>query len=306
MIKNILIKQMNGISLKKISVILAFVFALSISSTHIVCANMAAPKEADVGSTITFEKNDTISVLSEVLDITVDKEKAYIVAKYNMKNTTDQSISTQSMFLSPNIEYSNVNVMVNNIEVDYVSESYSLNYDTEIEIVDWQYVVLTDDKIASNSIEQKVDTITFNMDFLPNQEYEVIVSYTYKLGGYPNNEYNAKEGIIEYYLTPTSMWNDFNNLTINLYLDNQMPVIKSSNIEFEELDKGVYQYVSNSLLNENLKIVIDENWFQNIISTLKSPYFLMVIMMFSPFVIIPLLVILLVIFIRRKKRNKAK
>ena len=290
--------------MKKISLIIAFVFALSISSTYVVCANMAAPKEADVGSTITFEKNDTISVLSEVLNITVDGDKANIVATYNMKNTTDQSISTQSMFLSPNIEYSNVNVKVNNINADYVAESYSLNYDTEIEIVDWQYVVLTNDKIASNNTEQKVDTITFNMDFSPNQEYEVIVSYTYKLGGYPINDYDAKVGIIEYFLTPTSMWNDFNNLTINLYLDNQMPVIKSSNLEFKKIDNRFYQYVSNSLPNENLKIVIDENWIQNIISTLKNPYFLMIIMMFSPFVLIPLLVIFIMIFIRRKKRHK--
>lgn len=36
----------------------------------------------------------------------------------------------------------------------------------------WQYVVLTDDEIASHNGEQTVDTITFEMDFAPNEEYE--------------------------------------------------------------------------------------------------------------------------------------
>ena len=34
-------------------------------------ANMAAPEDADVGSAITFEKNDEIAVLSEDLEIVV-------------------------------------------------------------------------------------------------------------------------------------------------------------------------------------------------------------------------------------------
>ena len=76
-------------------------------------ANMAAPANPDVGTAITFEKNQEIAVTSEVLDITVKEAKAEIVATYTMENTTDQQVVTSSMFLSPNVAAGNVTVLVN-------------------------------------------------------------------------------------------------------------------------------------------------------------------------------------------------
>lgn len=292
--------------MKKISLIFAFVLVFALSIPQVAYANMAAPKNADIGSSITFEKNDTISVLSEVLDITVDGSEADIVATYKMKNTTDESISTQSMFLSPNIENSGVKVIANDKDTSFTVESYVLNYDTEIKTDDWQYAVLTDDEIASHNEEQTVDTITFEMDFAPNEEYDVVVSYTYHLGGYPDYDFNAKVGRIEYYLAPAAIWKDFENLTINLYLDEDMPVISSSNLEFEKIDTRTYQYVSDTLPEENLKIVIDENWYQNIFSTLRSPYLPMTLMMFSPFILIALAVFIFIVWrLRKKKKQKS-
>lgn len=71
------------------------------------------------------------------------------------------------------------------------------------------------------------------MNFTPNEEYDVVVSYTYRLGGYPDYDFNAKVGRIDYYLAPASMWSDFGGITINLKLDKGMPVIASSNVEFK-------------------------------------------------------------------------
>ena len=116
---------------------------------QVVFANMAEPNDSDISSTITFENNDEISVLSEVLDITVDGSQAYIVATYKMKNITDKNIVTQSMFLSPNIENSNVNVIANEKDVYFTVESYVFNYDTQIQTNDWQYAVLADKNIAN-------------------------------------------------------------------------------------------------------------------------------------------------------------
>jgi hypothetical protein len=292
--------------MKKISLIFAFVLVFALSIPQVAYANMAAPKEADIGSSITFEKNDAVSVLSEVLDITVDGSEADIVATYKMKNTTDESISTQSMFLSPNIKNSGVKVVVNDKDTSFTVENYALNYDTEIKTNDWQYVVLTDDEIASRNEEQTVETITFEMDFAPNEEYDVIVSYRYRLGGYPEYDFNAKRGEIEYYLVPAAMWKDFLNLTINLYLDKDMPVVTSSNLKFEKVGTRTYQYISDKLPEENLEIDIDENWWQNIFSTLRSPYLPMSLMMFSPFILIALAVGIFTVWrLRKKKRNKS-
>ena len=289
--------------MKKISLIYILVLVFELFIPKYAFANMAAPKSADIGSSITFEKNDTISVLSEVLDITVDGSQADIVATYKMKNTSDESISTQSMFISPNVKNSGVKVIVNNKDTSFIVGRYVLNGYTEIKTDDWKYAVLTSTQIPSDFDGQTVDTITFEMSFEPNEEYDVVVNYTYQLGGYPDYDFDVKRGEIKYYLAPATMWKNFSRLTINLYLDENMPVIKSSNLKFEKVGTRSYQYVSDMLPKENLEIVIDENWYQNIFSTLRSPYLSMMIMMFSPFILIALAVVIFIIWSLRKKKS---
>ena len=289
--------------MKKINLIFAFVLVFALSIPQVAYANMAAPKNADIGSSITFEKNDAVSVLSEVLDITVAGSEADIVATYKIKNTSDESITTQSMFLSPNMENSGVKVVVNDKETSFTVGTYALNYGTEIKTNDWQYVVLASEEITNYTGEQTVDTITFEMGFEPNEEYDVIVSYRYHLGGYPDYDFDAKNGKIKYYLAPAAMWKDFSNLTINLYLDKNMPVVTSSNLRFEKVSTRTYQYISDKLPEGNLEIVIDENWWQNIFSTLRSPYLLMTLMMFSPFILITLAVGFITVWLLRKRKK---
>lgn len=285
--------------------VLALVFALAVSP--IAHANMAAPARADVGSSITFEKNDAIAVRSEVLDITVHGSQADISAVYTMKNTTAEKISTPAMFLSPNIESGGTRVLVNGRETDFTTERYEIASWSDSEIIaarDWRYVVLTNE----SSDGKTVNSIDFEMSFEPQEEYEVAVFYAYRLGGYPDYDFNAKDGEIEYYLAPAALWKDFENLTINLYLDEDMPVIKSSNLDFKKTGARTYQYVSDTLPEENLRVVIDENWFQNIFSTLRSPYFTMNLLMFSPFILLILAVVAIVCVIlwqRHKKKKRA-
>ena len=293
--------------MKKTGLIFSFILFLALNLSQISYGNMAAPIESDIGSSITFEKNHRISVLSEVLDITVDGSQANIVSTYKMKNTTNKNISTKSMFLSPNIKNSDVQLVINNKDAYFTVESYSLNYDTEIATNDWQYAILTDNEITSQNEEQTVDAITFDMDFTPNEEYDVIISYYYNLGGYPNYNFNAKRGEIEYYLVPAAMWKDFSSLTINLYLDKDMPIIQRSNLEFKKVGSRSYQYVSDTLPKENLQIVIDENWYQNIFSTLRSPYLPLMVIMFLPFILIGLAIIIIIVWrIRKKKKYNLK
>lgn len=178
-----------------------------------------------------------------------------------------------------------------------------LTNDLEVKMDGWQYAVLigTDTEDATST----VDSITFDMEFSAQEEQEIVVSYSYQLGGYPNYDYNVNYGLIEYYLTPATMWQGFENLTINLYLDKDMPVIKESNLEFVKVGTRTYQYVSDTLPEEDLRIKIDENWWQNIFSTLRNPYLPMVAMMTSP-IIITFLVIAVVIgiLLRRGKKKE--
>lgn len=268
-------------------------------------ANMAAPADPDIGSTITFEKNDAVTVESEVLDITVTGAQAQIVATYEMKNTSAENVNLSSMFLAPNMAYSDTQVTVDGENVDFIAENYALNYSTKITTEDWRYVILSDEEIASTQPQKTVDSVTFDLAFEPEETHTVMVSYLYALGGYPDYDFNVKRGEIEYYLAPAAMWKDFSNLTINLYLDEDMPILKSSNLDFQKVGTRTYQYTSDTLPDENLRITIDENWWQTIFSSLRSPYLPFALLLISPLIII--VVVCVVIWrIRKKKQQKKK
>lgn len=290
--------------MKKTKILLMFIFVLIFLSPVVTSANMAAPKESDIGSVITFEKNDEISVISEVLNITVTGPKANIEAIYTMKNTTNDNVATKSMFLSPNIDSGGVKVLINDVNTSYEVKSYSLTYDTKIETDGWEYVVIPHEEELS-PYDQTIDTISFEMSFMPLEKYDVQVSYTYELGGRPTLKTSPKHGIIEYFLVPAAMWKDFSSLTINLYLDKDMPIIKKSNLDFEKIKKRVYQYKSDALPEENLRVVIDQNSWQKFFSTFRSPYFYFGLLLLSPFIIGGIAIIILIIWlIKRKKRKK--
>ena len=288
--------------MKKLSTSLMVILCMTMFLPTTAYANMAAPQDSDIGSSITFEKNEEIAVLSEVLDIVVTGTQAEITATYTMKNTTDDTATTTSMFISPNIELGGTEILIDGKIAEFEHESFNLNYDTEITTNDWQYVVLTERGIADTD-KSTVDTVAFDMTFDPNEQYDVVVSYIYNLGGYPDYDFNAKCGDIKYYLAPAAMWKDFESLTVNIYLDEDMPVITHSNLEFEKVDSRTYQYISDTLPTENLEITIDENWFQNIFSTLRSPYLPMMFMLFSPFIVIGLVIIVFVVWRVRKRRK---
>ena len=103
--------------MKKLS--LALALATALASLQIAYGNMAAPSEPDMGAAVTLEENESLAVRSEVLDIVIDGETARITATYQMENTTDEPVATQSMFLSPNMEYAGVQVTVDGQQVPY-------------------------------------------------------------------------------------------------------------------------------------------------------------------------------------------
>ena len=294
--------------MKRLCMTLVCAVFLLLPASQVAYANMAAPLEADVGSAITFERNDTIAVLSEVLDIRIHGAEADITASYRMQNTTDDTVSTPSMFLAPGMEDSSVTVSVSGAEVPFTAERYALSHQTEITADDWRYAVLTPEDAAAEPRGQKVDSVTFALEFAPREAHDVVVSYTYRLGGYPDYDFNVKYGLLEYYLTPAALWKEFQSLTINLYLDEGMPVLTSSSLPFEKVAPRTYQYVSDTLPDEDLRITVDENWFQNIFSTLRSPYLRMNLMMalvvLLPFLLIAGAVLAVLIWaLRRRKRR---
>lgn len=290
--------------MKRLPAVSAFALALLLLQPMPVFANMAAPKDPDVGTSITFERSDALAVTEEVLDITVTGSTANITAAYSMRNVTDQPVSTPVMFLAPNTGDGSVEVIVDGEAVPFSMDTYTLTYYKELETEDWRYAMLN---YGSSKVpdEEQLVGISFQLDFGPGEEGEVIVSYPYRLGGYPDYNYNVKRGEILYYLAPAALWQDFQSITINLYLDSDMPVVTQSSVPFEKVGSRTYQYCSDTLPKGNLEIEIDQNKFQEALSTLLNPYLLA----FAAFLIPPLLVVIAVIVgikIIVKKVGKSK
>ena len=279
------------------------VAAVFLGAFQVAYGNMAAPAEPDVGTAITLEQNETLAVKSEVLDIVIEGSTAQITATYQMENQSDEAVKTRSMFLSPNVEEASVQVVADGQLLACETECYALSYNTQIGVEEWRYAVLTDVGESPQVGKPMVEAILFDLRFEPRETYDVIVSYRYRLGGYPEYDFNVKCGELHYYLTPAAMWNDFEDLTINLTLGKDMPVLESSSLEFEKVGKRSYRYYSDALPKEDLRITVDENWLQNLFSTLRSPYLHMMIRTAAPFILIMVLVAGWFVF-RRVKRGK--
>ena len=279
------------------------VAAVFLGAFQVAYGNMAAPAEPDVGTAITLEQNETLAVKSEVLDIVIEGSTAQITATYQMENQSDEAVKTRSMFLSPNVEEAGVQVVADGQLLACETECYALSYNTQIGVEEWRYAVLTDVGESPQVGKPMVEAILFDLKFEPRETYDVIVSYRYRLGGYPEYDFNVKCGELHYYLTPAAMWNDFEDLTINLTLGKDMPVLESSSLEFEKVGKRSYRYYSDALPKEDLRITVDENWLQNLFSTLRSPYLHMMIRTAAPFILIMVLVAGWFVF-RRVKRGK--
>lgn len=290
-----------GIVMKQLACIA--VAAVFLGAFQVAYGNMAAPAEPDVGTAITLEQNETLAVKSEVLDIVIEGSTAQITATYQMENQSDEAVKTRSMFLSPNVEEASVQVVADGQLLACETECYALSYNTQIGVEEWRYAVLTDVGESPQVGKPMVEAILFDLKFEPRETYDVIVSYRYRLGGYPEYDFNVKCGELHYYLTPAAMWNDFEDLTINLTLGKDMPVLESSSLEFEKVGKRSYRYYSDALPKEDLRITVDENWLQNLFSTLRSPYLHMMIRTAAPFILIMVLVAGWFVF-RRVKRGK--
>ena len=290
--------------MKRLPAVSAFALALLLLQPMPVSANMAAPKDPDVGTSIIFQQNDALTVTEEVLDITVTGSTADITAAYSMRNLTTEPVSTPVMFLAPNTGDGSVEVTVNGEAVPFSMDTYTLSYYRDLEAEDWRYAMLHFGSSHSPNEEELVG-ISFQLDFEPEEAGEIVVSYPYRLGGYPDYIWNAKRGEILYYLAPAALWEDVQSLTINLYLDNDMPVVTQSSVPFEKVGSRTYQYRSDSLPKRNLEIEIDQNQFQEAFSTLLNPYLLA----FAAFLVPPLLVvigIMLVIELIWKKVRSSK
>ena len=109
-----------------------------------------------------------------------------------------------------------------------------------------------------------------------------------------------------YYLTPANNWNDFKDLTINLELSSDLPVISKSTLDFIKIENNKYEYKSDTMPNVNLELELDQTRLQEFIGFFKNPYniiYLYFIGITSLLIILIISIIVFIHFIKRKKCN---
>lgn len=289
--------------MKKVVIVISLLLFILITSPFIAKANMAAPEEDGVASTITFAKNEDIAVVREVLDIKITGIKANISAQYTMQNNKDYEVSTPTMFISPNFSEQSVGVMINGSLINYETKSYSCQNINDIYVNGWEYVILEKpNRYGTNNVQ----TINFDLDFKAKEEKLVTISYDYELGGRPDRIDQYKYASLTYYLAPAALWESFADLTINLYMDASLPIISESNVGFKKIDRNTYQYKDTTIPVNILEIKLEPTNWQKFIGFFKSPYLIMEIFIFLPFILIGLILIVAIILLIKFRKKKAK
>ena len=129
-------------------------------------ANMAAPADPDIASSITFERNDALAVTEEVLDIRVTGSTAEITATYSMVNSTDQPVSTPVMFLAPQHRRRRCGGNGGRGFGSLLHRPICAQLHHKGKTEDWRYAVLTNSDVADVD-GQTVEGISFQLDFGP-------------------------------------------------------------------------------------------------------------------------------------------
>lgn len=290
--------------MKKILLML-LVLIITFSGFNTVFANMAAPNENDLGTSITFKNNEDINITKEILDIKITNDVASIKATYFMSNNKEYNVETESMFISPNYSDDNISVLKNDINIQYTTKDLIFESSVdEVHINDWEYVIFKKDE--NSKYGRKVQSINFKLEFGPLEESTIIVSYNYRLGGRPDLDNNLRYATFLYYLTPANNWNDFKDLTINLELSSDLPVISKSTLDFIKIENNKYKYKSDTMPNVNLELELDQTRLQEFIGFFKNPYniiYLYFIGITSLLIILIISIIVFIHFIKRKKCN---
>lgn len=169
-------------------------------------------RQINVQSTTTFiSKDPNITINSKIVNgIKIENATEYIVK--NMKD---------SYFSADIIKYIKT---INNLMTsrpDFISYEKLYYYEMNIYALDY------DLNLKAN------ETITVKI------KYNYLLSHSYSR---KNNDYD-----FVYYLSPAKYWKDFSNLTINLTLDESVPVLKKASLNFKKLGDYKYQYTSSEL-----------------------------------------------------------
>lgn len=104
----------------------------------------------------------------------------------------------------------------------------------------------------------RILTLVYTVEFPPNSEKEVSVSY--RTSGTMDKRETVKPlHSFDYLLNPAKNWSDFNNLNIKIIAPDEAPYIVKSNIDFEKEENNVYTAALENLPEDDLSFTLYAN-----------------------------------------------
>ncbi|OOB77223.1 MAG: hypothetical protein BEN18_10775 [Epulopiscium sp. Nuni2H_MBin001] len=113
-----------------------------------------------------------------------------------------------------------------------------------------------DESNYMSTLQDRIVVFDYQVSFEPLETVEVSVRYPITLGKNTINSYSVYN--IIYFLEPATHWAQFGNLNIDVLVNPAMPYIIDSNIEFNRLSNGNYNYSGSGLPADMLVFTLFE------------------------------------------------
>ncbi len=113
----------------------------------------------------------------------------------------------------------------------------------------------TMEEIESQGFHKKVVTLLYAVEFLPESNRKVEVSYD-AIGTMDRRKTKDPLYIFDYILNPASNWKYFNKLDIEIIAPDQAPYLIDSSIEMQRGDDGIYRASLGDLPKEDINFIL--------------------------------------------------
>lgn len=132
---------------------------------------------------------------------------------------------------------------------------YNLYAGTLDKYLEYNLGICSEDDIASESYNERIITLVYEVEFFPSSNQKVSVSYKTN-GTMDKRKTVGPQYSFDYILNPAKNWNSFNNLNIKIITPEEAPYIIDSSIELNKKEGNVYTAQFETLPDEDLSFTL--------------------------------------------------
>lgn len=190
-----------------------------------------------------------------------------------------------------------------NLDIFEKNMIYNQIYKEIDSVVRMNQNVITVDELLNNAFHRSnMILFEYDIEFIPNETKNIVVSY------FTDATFNANKTAdplytYVYLLNPAKSFNEFKNLDLRIYLDEEYKYIIDSSIEIDKLGEGIYGKIFDSLPENDLIFTTyskEKITYTDKLEKFISGYLFQILIE----IILPILLVSIIILIIIKKYSK--